>query len=59
MLGVEVQNMLLGLHADSQCGLICSRTGSRDLGIQREEQPMGRGLEDSQEEEALGLGMEG
>ena len=29
------------------------------MGIQREEQPMGRGLEDSQEEEALGLGMEG
>lgn len=33
--------------------------GHRTVGTQREEQPVGRGLEDSQEEEALGLGMGG
>lgn len=31
--------------------------GSQDYGNSEEEQPMGRGLEDSQEEEALGLGV--
>lgn len=49
--------MLLGPQAGSPRGLICARRGHRTMGIQREEQPMGRGLEDSQEEEALGLGV--
>ena len=36
--------MLLGLHAGSQCGLICARTGSQDYGDSEGGTANGEGL---------------